>query len=206
MTTNHLYAYLDAHADAGRIQLVGPLAQPDTELSEPVIFVDGGAALRQNNMGLAVGDGDSYPGALDYRLDPDKDFSDLAFALSLVESRFGEIELHGFLGGRRDHELLNLGEVFHFLNRLTEPARLRMDDAVDAFSTGSWQFHRHGLFSLVVFSPARVALSGDCRYPIATGTLIRPVSSLGLSNEGHGDIQLESDGPVFIFHDGDHGA
>ncbi len=193
-----LHDYFRAHADTASIQLVGPLAEAGLELSEPVIFVDGGARLRRGAEGIAVGDGDSFSGELDHLLDTAKDFSDLAFALSLVPEGFNEIELHGFLGGRRDHELLNLGECHHFLTRRTQSTRLRLDNTLEAFSAGHWRFHRQGLFSLVTFAPALVALSGDCRYPIPPGTTVQPVSSFGLSNEGHGEIRLEADGPVFI--------
>ena len=79
-----------------------------------------------------------------------------------------------------------------------------MDSTIEAFSAGDWQFRCQGQFSLVVFAPARVALSGDCRYAIAPGTDIKPVSSLGLSNQGYGNIRLKTDSPVFVFRDDDH--
>ena len=193
--------YLENHADATRVQLVGPLASPRTALAEPVIFVDGGAGLRVADEGVSVGDGDSFDGHLDHRLDPDKDFSDLAFVLGCLGPRFSEIELFGFLGGRRDHELLGFGEVFHFLDRRSTPARARFDREVEAFSAGRWRFESRGTFSLALFAPCRVTLWGDCRYPITPGTRVTPLGSLGLSNVGHGHVELEADGPVFIFHD-----
>ncbi len=200
MQSETVERYLENHAGASRVQLVGPLASPQTALAEPVIFIDGGAGLRVAGEGVAVGDGDSFDGHLDHRLDPDKDFSDLAFALGCLGPRFREIELVGFLGGRRDHELLGFGEVFHFLDRRGTPARVRFDREVEAFSAGRWRFEARGTFSLALFAPCRVTLGGDCRYPIAPDTRVTPMSSLGLSNVGHGHVELEADGPVFIFH------
>ena len=201
MLSRIVQRYLEHHADASRVQLVGPLAVPGTVLTEPVIFVDGGARLRAAGEGIAVGDGDSFDGYLDHRLDPEKDFSDLAFVLRHLGPRFTELDLFGFLGGRRDHELLNLGEVFRFLDRRKVPARARFDRRVEAFGAGRWRFESHGTFSLVLFAPCRVTLGGDCRYPITPDVSVAPLSSFGLSNVGHGRVELEADGPVFVFHE-----
>ncbi len=201
MQSETVERYLEDHAGASRVQLVGPLAPPRTALAEPVIFIDGGTGLRVADEGVAVGDGDSFDGHLDHRLDPDKDFSDLAFALGCLGPRFREIELIGFLGGRRDHEILGFGEVFRFLDRRSTPTRARFDHEVEAFSAGRWRFESRGTFSLVLFAPCRVTLGGDCRYPITPDARVAPMSSLGLSNVGHGRVELEADGPVFIFHD-----
>lgn len=196
---NNPSEYLERFSDSGSIMLVGPLADAELEIIEPVIFVDGGSTRREHNIGLSVGDGDSFAGELDHKLDTEKDFSDLAFALSLLSHGFHNIEMHGFLGGRRDHELLNLGEVFHFLARRTRPATALIDRSVDAFSEGSWQVEVHGTFSLIAFEAATVALSGRCRYQIPDGTRIAPVSSFGLSNEGYGLITIKTSSPLFLF-------
>lgn len=201
MSSEIVNQYLARHADATRIMLVGPLAGAGTEPVEPVLFVDGGAHRRESALGVSLGDGDSYDGDLDHRLDPAKDFSDLAFALGLIGPNFSRVHLAGFLGGRRDHELLNLGEVFHFLDRRATRTRVTMDGAIEAFSAGRWTFESCGIFSLVPFSPCRVTLGGNCRYPIPPGTAVRPLSSFGLSNLGDGAIDLEADAPVFILHD-----
>ncbi len=193
--------YLAGHAKAAKVQLVGPLASSGAVWTEPVLFIDGGAGWRTSGEGIAVGDRDSFDGPLDHQLDPDKAFSDLAFALGHIGPEFTQIELSGFLGGRRDHELLNFGEVFHFLDRRTAPARVSFDREVEAFSTGHWEFASHGTFSLVLFAPCQVTLRGDCRYHIASDMAVTPLSSFGLSNVGSGQVQLQTNGPVFIFHD-----
>ena len=179
--------------------LVGPLAGSELDITEPVIFVDGGSIRRENNIGLALGDGDSFDGHLDHKLEIDKDYSDLAFALSLLGDEFDRIELFGFLGGRRDHELLNLGEVFHFLSGRARPVAAYFDHTIDAFSRGRWEIDVHGTFSLVAFGDAIVTLSGDCKYAIPKDTPFNPVSSFGLSNEGYGRISLETSSPLFLF-------
>ena len=203
-----LNRYLDQFTYADEITLVGPLVrlqigpQGTTQIpfTDPVIFVDGGSRLRSGTQGISVGDGDSYHGILDYQLDREKDFSDLAYALSLVGDHFRCLKLHGFLGGRRDHELLNFGEVHHFLQQKTLPTEVQFDQHVSAFSAGQWQTQAQGTFSIVAFAPAAISLSGQCKYPIEAGSTLRPVSSLGLSNEGYGTIQLDIASPVFIFH------
>lgn len=201
MQTEVVHHYLEQHSDASRIVLVGPLASSDLTLIEPVLFVDGGAHQRSGGIGVSLGDGDSFNGPMDVPLDPTKDFSDLAFTLRQIGPRFNRLHLHGFLGGRRDHELLNLGELFHFLTDRVRPTRITLDTAVEAFSAGEWIFDAVGTFSLVLFAPGKISLAGNCRYPIPAGTMVKPLSSFGLSNEGSGRMQLNSDGPVFIFHD-----
>jgi len=191
--------YLAQHDNSGRIMLVGPFAESTLDIVEPVIFVDGGSIRRENDIGLSVGDGDSFDGRLDHLLDTDKDFSDLAFALSLLGHNYDRVEMHGFLGGRRDHELLNLGEVYHFLSRRLHPTAAILDHSIEALSKGEWHLEVHGIFSLVAFEVATVSLSGECKYRIAGGTQIDPVSSFGLSNEGYGTIRIETSSPLFLF-------
>lgn len=191
--------YLNQFQDQRAITLVGPMAKYAVQVSEPVIFVDGGSMRRESAFGITVGDGDSSTATMDIDLDPVKDFSDLSFALGLLPERITTLSLLGFLGGRRDHELFNLGEVHHFLSRRQHATRAQFDEDVVAFSAGQWTFSVTTTFSLSVFGPATVCLSGACAYPIARGTQVKPVSSYGLSNEGHGEVQLECDAPVFIF-------
>ncbi len=194
-------AYLDRFAKSHRVTLVGPMGTDSNGvITEPVIFVDGGAQRQQRGVGISVGDGDSFSGALDHQLNPEKDFSDLAFALSLLNQRFSEISLKGFLGGRRDHELLNLGEVFHHLKQRKTPTKVIFDQAITGFTSGNWQFDLKGIFSLVAFESTLVTLSGQCKYHIDPETVIKPVSSFGLSNEGYGQISIATTKPLYIYH------
>lgn len=192
------------------VTLVGPLGEPLVEwaclddapatLAEPLIWVDGGVAHRRENggAGFAVGDGDSTALPLDQYLTVDKNYSDLAYVLTRLPAHFTEVVLLGFLGGRRDHELFNLGEVHHFLAIAKVPTRVRFGHRITAYSKGKWRFEYTGAFSLAVLEATAVALRGACRYSLGS-TRIAPLSSRGLSNYGTGEITLTAQGPTFIF-------
>ncbi len=190
--------YLDQFQGQKNLTLVGPFCDPSAVLREPVIFVDGGARCRKPGQGIAVGDGDSFDGELDVLLNRDKDLSDLAFVLGNISRGLSRIHLLGFLGGRRDHEMFNLGEVHQFLVAAA-PAQALFDDRVVAWSAGRWSFCRHGGFSLGALEESRVRMEGDCLYPCPEPTLFKPLTSLGLSNIGSGTIRLECSSPVFVF-------
>ena len=191
--------YLRTFNDARRATLIGPLYRGEHPPAEPLIFVDGGSNQRERGGGFAVGDGDSSRGPIDQYLSPDKDFSDLAYVLGRLSDHFNEVELLGFLGGRRDHELFNFGEVHHFLCARAAPTVVRFDRGVTAYSKGKWVFEAQGTFSLAVIETATVKLVGACKYPIVEPTVIKPLISFGLSNEGYGEVILTADGPAFIF-------
>ena len=190
--------YLSQYKSRASITLVGPFYNSEETLVEPVIYVDGGTAFRDTIRGVSLGDGDSFPGELDVKLNPDKDFSDLAVALANVPQHFTELKLYGFLGGRRDHELFNFGEAHHFLKSRNHPTRLQFDDHVMVYSSGSWNFSRHGSFSLAVLEQAKIKITGDCLYQCAEPREFQPLSSLGLSNAGNGAMLLECDQPTFV--------
>ncbi len=204
--------YLRRFERSRRITLVGPLLAeaadlPDSAAAEaPLVWVDGGANHRRGRLGgggadagFSVGDGDSSRAPLDQYLRTDKEYSDLAFVLQRLPARFVEVTLLGFLGARRDHELFNLGEVHRFLASAKTPTEVRFDRSVNAYSKGEWIFEAHAVFSLAVFAPTTVKLTGACRYPLATPTKLAPLVSLGLSNHGFGGITLTTRGPAFIF-------
>lgn len=197
----NLDRYLDRYQKSHRITLVGPLIAGSSRADEPIIFVDGGANVRKDKEGVVIGDGDSFDGKLDVVLNPEKDFSDLAFALENIPERFSDIVLQGFLGGRRDHELFNIGEAYHFLKSRSEPANLNFDDVIIGYSAGKWEFKRNGVFSVAVVEETQLSIIGDCKYQLSDKSTVSPLSSLGLSNEGYGTIYIEGDGPVFILFD-----
>lgn len=200
-----LHQYLRRFQSATRLHIVGPLATPQ-RLPEPVLFIDGGCHFRRGDEGLAIGDGDSYAGAMQVQLDPVKDFSDLAFTLTHINQPYAEIVLSGFLGRRRDHELFNLGESHRFLQARTTPTRLRFDHAVLAFSPGRAQFTRVGGFSLAVFADATLQVTGACHYRCPTPINLPSLASHGLSNIGYGIIHSECDQPLFVLFEEDDGG
>lgn len=174
----------------------------------PVIAVDGGAHFAQR-LDLWIGDADSFKGKIDsahcLKFPPEKDLSDLALALSLLNQDHSYyLHLWGFLGGRHDHELFNLGEAAKFLEQHSE-SRIALYDQqgikrFDFLSKGSWQLSIESLFSLGSINKVKVELSGCCKYPITPASDLDPLSSRGLSNEGHGEVQITTDGPVFIYY------
>lgn len=192
------HPYLDAHREHAKFSVVGPLCAEHKRFSDPVIFVDGGSVRREGNEGLCVGDGDSSTIPMDIKLDPRKDLSDLSFALSLLPAKVKEIALDGFLGGRRDHELLNLGEVFHFLSCRHLPCAVFFDHEIVALTKGHWQLAIDGLFSLMTIETTCVNLSGKCEYQIDPPQEVAPLSSFGLSNIAKGEISIQTNNPIFV--------
>ena len=195
--------YLQSFKPSDRLTLVGPFTFCNETFQDPVIFVDGGSQCRTGIEGLCVGDGDSYNGKLDIKLNPQKDFSDLAYVLQHIPASFMEIDLHGFLGGRSDHEMFNFGEIHRFLQCRDNPSKVHFvqhgEDAVMAFSAGNWQFEFQGIFSLLAVEKTLFTLHGDCQYQCQNKTEVQPLSSLGLSNVANGTIYLQCDGPLFVF-------
>ena len=193
-----LQDYLKQFPEANEITLLGPMACEPGNLTPPLVLVDGGSRHAPEGLGIRVGDGDSSEHPMDHSLDPDKDMSDLAFVLDNLPPTLERLQLLGFLGGRRDHELFNFGEVHRFLKSRQRPVRVEFDHLTTAYSQGNWKFEHHGLFSLATVESCKVELGGACRYPIPELRLVEPLSSLGLSNSGHGTILMHCQGPVFI--------
>lgn len=137
---------------------------------------------------------------MDEPLHPHKDYSDLAYVLAGLPQHFKSLNLYGFLGGRRDHELLNIGEACAYLKHQLLNASVRFDDKLHCFGKGEWQVEINQTFSLMCLQPAKVQLIGECKYPIKEQTELSPLSSLGLSNEGIGVIQLRCDGPILLYY------
>ncbi len=191
-------SYLSNFKNSQRITLVGPFFDNGLDVEEPVIFVDSGAQFRKESQGISVGDGDSFDEPMDILLNPNKDYSDLAFALKNIPDNYQEIGLAGFLGGRRDHELFNIGEAHHFLGTRKSPTKIQFDNAITGYSSGQWKFDRNGGFSILTVETALVELTGDCLYTCPQKTTFAPLVSLGLSNVGSGTIYMLCDGPVFI--------
>lgn len=191
-----LGTYLERFS-APLLDIVGPFNAREGRFSEPCVFVDGGCRYRHDHEGISVGDGDSFPGALDIRLNPDKDLSDLAFVLNAIPKTYQTLKLHGFLGGRRDHELINFGEVICLLQRLPHLIAW-FDESVAIFGCGRHTFHRHGVFSLFCFENVTLHLTGACTYPLPPASLLPAHSSLGLSNVGSGEITLQTSGPILL--------
>lgn len=201
--------------DHHQVCLVGPLFHRKHVPQVPTIYVDGGsdfrsdggwaadAATKKSSVPLiSVGDGDSASGKLDEVLPAHKDYSDLAFVLRSLPAHIVNVEMLGFLGERRDHELANLGEVHAFLSSRVAFTRVEIhstDQTIFAFARGAVTLDLQGLFSVMVFEPAAVRISGACEYPLAGDVVLPVASSLGLSNVGSGEVTITTEQPCFVF-------
>lgn len=190
---------------ATQLFIVGPMLKHIYNPIGPTVFVDGGATFRGtvgvdgNIPTVSVGDGDSGEALLEVSLPSNKDYSDLAFVLRSIPAHIRHLEMIGFLGGRRDHELIGFGEVHRFLKTKTEFTTVRFEEAVVAFSAGRLKLNIEGRFSVGVFEETNVTITGACQFPLNAPTVLEPMSSHGLSNSGRGPIVICSDKPCFVF-------
>lgn len=197
--------FLKKISRATEINLVGPLFDSSARPAAPVIYVDGGLRAKPaaaTEPAVSVGDGDSASLPLDEVLPRRKDFSDLAFALRELPISVKQIRLFGFLGGRRDHELANFGEVQKFLRDRPGSKAIFFRDSkptVIAFGCGEWALEVHGIFSAFVLEATEVQIMGKCRYELPRPTRFEPLSSHGLSNEGFGEVHVSCSSPIFLF-------
>jgi thiamine pyrophosphokinase len=189
---------------------VGPMgpALPASLAVHPIIAVDGGAE-HTDLIDIWVGDADSYTkeikAPLIIRHPVEKDQSDLALALGLFEEALNyKLHFWGFLGGRKDHELFNLGEALHFLewHQGSQVLIYGTDGKLEfhLLGEGHWKFTHHGTFSLGTVKKTSVKLKGECHYPILQSQILSPLTSFGLSNIGKGEMILETEGPVFVYY------
>lgn len=192
--------FLSQLTSVQEVTLVGPLAAPRAKWPEPCIFIDGGSRHQgQSPLHISVGDGDSSVEQVDHLLPAAKDFSDLAYVLRHMPQHLSRLSMVGFLGGRRDHELINLGEIHRFLCTRPKPTECDLDWSVCGFSAGKWPLQLKGVFSVVALEPTQLTMTGDCAYPLPVATPLGVLSSHGLSNEGFGIVEIRNDGPVFVF-------
>ncbi|MBT7608854.1 MAG: hypothetical protein HN576_03805 [Bacteriovoracaceae bacterium] len=196
------------------LTLFGPLKFDKNSLhehkTEGVIFVDGGLGhsgslnnLFCNVPSYSTGDGDSLQTKveLDLTFPADKDQSDLSLVLSAIPSMCQNLELFGFFGERQDHFLCNLGEINHFLNisKSDKQVRLHGDkQTIFAINNNSITLKIIGTFSILSLVENILDIKGDCEYTCNEHYIEYPLSSLGLSNKGYGDVIIRSKKPIFI--------
>lgn len=188
--------------------VIGPV-HPSVPANEfPTLAVDGGASFVPN-IDVWIGDNDSYLEKIDienaFFFSPDKDLSDLALALKLFENNSYTLHLYGFLGGRRDHELINYGVISHYLLTNNDNSILlyEREKAVYVFhGKGKYQFEHYGIVSIGTLYPQSLTLNGQLAY---TGThRFDPLSSHGLSNKAQGSFEVTSEAPFFVYLDPSH--
>lgn len=188
-----------------QINLIGPMFdQQDCSSVHklPTIFVDGGVKAHQYLTDvpcLRIGDGDSSKEPMDICLSPNKDFTDLNYALNFIPKHIEKVFLWGFLGGRKDHEFANFGEFHHFLKKRKTKAEIFIENQFIAFNHGEYSFEHQGTFSILNFEDAQIKITGDCQFPLPKSTLIAPLTGLTISNIASGKVYLESNRPLFIY-------
>ncbi len=193
------------------IVLVGPMGPklPSELSSLPQIAIDGGESYSSSPF-LWIGDGDSLkkdPATSEIiKLNSKKDQSDLAYALGRINSpSINKLHFWGFLGGRRDHELFNLGETSAFLlnKKQTEVIFYQQTLVPDLIflSSGQWLFDFQGDFSLGTISGSEIQMEGEVDYPLNPVKRLLPLSSLGLSNRAHGKFLIKANAPFFLIRD-----
>jgi len=196
--------------------LLGPCWAEDYLPPLPLIFLDGAGRCRQlpyypsspeTAAGpgpypqFLLGDGDSFPegyAEFDIQLCPDKDFSDLAYALAILPATVQHLHLYGLRGGRRDHELAVLGEIDQLLQTALN-LQVHAEDFT-ALAAGHHIFNFTGRFSILSLRPNRLQLTGHLKYPLKQPTVLRPLHSHGISNEASGRWEIEATWPFFLFH------
>lgn len=197
------------------VTVVGPLLTEPHLPTQPTIYVDGGMKWAPTpSIGafpqISVGDGDSCGEmTLDIVLPAEKDFSDLSFALRDLPQSITHVTLRGFLGARRDHELCNLGEVHAFLAARSHHTVVEIEgehERLVGFCKGRISREIHGVFSVLVLQTAAVRIAGACKYPLNRDRPLEVLSSVGLSNEGSGLVEIESGPPAFLVITSNHTA
>lgn len=175
---------------------------------DAVIFLDGAIKWTSHLPALTcplywVGDGDSLGSTLPSEIEVlghysrDKNFSDLSGALRFLPCSGLQIEAYGLLGGRPDHELINLLEALNFVAQGIQ-TQFNFEGKTLALGRGEHQLKHHGNFSLVSFKANQVTLSGNIAYPLCSQQL-RPRSSHGLSNVAKGAFSLQANCELLLY-------
>lgn len=197
MKTNNLPSFIK---NAKKLNLIGPCSIDKSKIdySLSTIIIDGGLEHKLTfKEQFSIGDGDSTSEDLDLLLPKEKDQSDLAVALSKIEQRDTQINLHGFLGGRRDHELIVLGEVYKHSSQMDSFAYFEKHYTI--LPRGIHELKINGLFSLLTLEENLITISGNAKYLLEKATPLLPLSSLGLSNQGTGEVEIKCSRPLIVY-------
>lgn len=172
------------------------LADGLPELAGDWIGVDRGALVLANagrHMKLAIGDFDSvkesdmaiiqsHTDEL-IRLNPIKDDSDSEAAIRLVSRRgYDQIQVLGALGGRIDHELVNLRLCMEFAGQVI---LLDKRNRIEAFPQGTYRIRKDYHYVSFFADDTVISLEGF-RYPLRERRMTKK-DLYGLSNEITGE-------------------
>ena len=118
---------------------------------------------------------------------------------ALCPPRCGMWSFTEFLGGRPEYQLANFGEAHQFLKTVKQFTTARFEELVVGFAGGSLKHQIEGQFSVMVLEESQVKITGECDFPLNVPTVLKPMSSLGLSNKGNGPVVISCSGPCFLF-------
>ena len=187
--------------------LIGPMESSLTPNlnCQAFICVDGGAHLKESLPPelpcLTIGDGDSYDKAHDITYPKKKDLNDFALALKLLPKTITQIDLYGLRNGRKDHEIINIGEM---LNYLDSHINLQMASFINtesdtwlALNTGTHILNFVGTFTVITLQKQKITIAGEALYKGEDITL-NVLTSQGLSNQASGSFTIECQKPVLV--------
>lgn len=168
------------------------------------IAVDGGSNTSVS-FDLWCGDGDSGqpPAGVPSMIKESQDQTDLEFALQNgTPKNWNRLHLIGFLGGRRDHELAVIGDLYRmFLGTDSKTAVIYEDESTvfaRLLGPGNHTLILEGMFSILAVETTQLTLLGACRYQAKNITLL-PLSGRGVSNIGEGTVEISCSHSVFVF-------
>lgn len=177
-----------------------------------LFFIDGGLRHQEllaehfpesSKNALSLGDGDSSPLPMKMKK-LDQNVSDLSYFLSSLGAYPKASTYHfiGFVGGRVDHFLFNLGELSACIYRqaLGSKALVLMDNSIQFLGIGEHVLIVEGTFSIASLQDNKIKIQGDCEFESREWIKLPVLSSRGLSNVGYGVISVESIKPFFIIY------
>lgn len=191
------------------VNVIGPLKFPLQSVDKSLftVFVDGGLKSKNSSFktSISIGDMDSTNKKPDILLRSDKDRSDLYFACYEATVRGAQkLLLHGFFGGRLDHQVLMLGDLLE----LSQDKRCKVVmfengvKRVEILPPGNWNFNYRGMFSVISLYEQKVRYSGGCAYPKDKEypQIIKPFSTFGLSNYSDSDFSLDIEKSLAVYY------
>jgi thiamine pyrophosphokinase len=157
---------------------------------------------------ITVGDGDSNEGdnsQFDYPLPTIKNSSDLTYGLSHIPKNTQEVFIYGAWDEELDHSLANLGEISNYckLRKIVFHLYSTSQLKKAIIFNGDFKTKIQGRFSLLSIDSNTVSIEGDCQYKTKPEYPhhLRALSSLGIGNQGFGNVAFNSLNPLILVID-----
>lgn len=152
---------------------------------------------------ISIGDNDSSNTLCDEQLPTEKDESDLLVTLSYLDGNEDIVECYGLYGGRLDHQILLLGDLYNYCKNKKTIFNIYSIHKLQCkvLPRGKHHISHRGLFSLLTIDDQKIDLKGKIKYKIDSEytNKLKPFSSHGLSNESFGEFTLKCVSPMIIF-------